>query len=182
MAVATTTHHIAQGVIYKKDGVTITAFTVDHAAGSTPAFGYRIDYAGRSLVISGDTRASENVVRFAKGADVLIHEVIAARPGVLRQSEHARRLVSIHTTPEEAGKVFDRVKPKLAVYTHVGLVGGPAGRAVLAGELVPRTRSTYAGPLEVGEDLMTIVIDDRVSVSRSTTPTRSERATSPTPR
>jgi ribonuclease Z len=72
--------------------------------------------------------------------------------------------VSIHTTPEEAGKIVDRVKPKLAVYTHVGLVGGPAGRAVLAGELVPR--------LEVGEDLMTIVIGDRVSVSRATTPTR----------
>jgi ribonuclease Z len=172
MAAATATHHIAQGVVYKQGGVTVTAFSVDHSAGPTPAFGYRIDYGARSLVISGDTRPSENVVRFAQGADVLIHEVIAARPGALRESERARQTVSVHTAPEDAGRIFDRVKPKLAVYTHIGLVGGPTARAALAAELIPRTRSTYAGPVEVGEDLMTIIIGDRVDVRRFSTPAR----------
>jgi ribonuclease Z len=172
MAAATVTHHVAQGMVYKQGGVTVTAFSVDHSAGPTPAFGYRIDYAGRSLVISGDTRPSENLVRFAQGADVLIHEVIAARPALLRQSERVRRTISVHTSPEEAGKIFDRVKPKLAVYTHVGLVGGPAARAALAAELIPRTRSTYAGPVEVGEDLMTLIIGDRVDARRFTAPVR----------
>src|SRR5688572_10642557 len=67
-ASATPTTHIAEGVVYSQNRVTVTAFRVDHAAGPTAAFGYRIDYAGRSVVISGDTRPSENLVKFAQGA------------------------------------------------------------------------------------------------------------------
>jgi ribonuclease Z len=97
-AAATSARPVVQGVVYEQNGVTVTAFSVDHAAGSTSAFGYRIDYAGRSLVISGDTRPSENLVRFAQGVDLLIHEVIAARPAVLRESERARQTFSAHVT------------------------------------------------------------------------------------
>lgn len=161
---ATSAHVIVEGVVYERNDVRVTAFSVDHAAGSTPAFGYRIDYAGRSLVISGDTRPSENLVRFAQGVDVLIHEIIAARPGVLRESERANQTFNAHTSPEDAGRIFDRVKPRLAVYTHVSLLAGAVARAALAAELLPRTRSTYAGPVQVGEDLMTIVIDERIDV------------------
>ena len=53
----------------------VTAFTVDHAP-IKPAFGYRVDYGGHSVVLSGDTRYSENLIQFSQGADVLIHEVI----------------------------------------------------------------------------------------------------------
>src|SRR5678816_3243713 len=102
----------------------------------------------------------------AQGADVLIHEVIAARPAALRGSERARQTVSIHTSPEDAGRIFDRVKPRLAIYTHVSLLAGPIAKPALAAELIPRTRSTYAGPVEVGEDLMTIIIGERVDVRR----------------
>ena len=167
---ATPTTQIAEGVVYSQNRVTVTAFRVDHAAGPTPAFGYRIDYAGRSVVISGDTRPSDNLVKFAQGADVLIHEVIAAAPGALKASERAKETVGVHTSPEDAGRIFDRVKPRLAVYTHVSLVAGPAGQARLAAEILPRTRATYAGAVEVGEDLMTIVIGDRVEVRRNGRP------------
>ena len=167
VAAGTVSHQIAQGEVYRQNGVTVTAFHVDHAAGSTPAFGYRIDYAGRSIVLSGDTRPSDNLVQFAKGTDVLIHEVIAARPAALAASARAKQTASIHTSPEDAGRIFDRVKPKLAVYTHVSLLGGPAGREILARELLPRTRSTYAGAVEIGEDLMTIVVGEKVEVRRS---------------
>ena len=163
---ATSTRVVVEGVVYQRNGVTVTAFGVDHAAGSTSAFGYRIEYEGRSLVISGDTRPSENLVRFAQGTDVLIHEVIVARAGVLRASEQANRTFDAHTTPEAAGRIFARVNPKLAVYTHVSLLAGPIARSVLSEEILPRTRSTYAGAVEVGEDLMTIVIGDRVDVRR----------------
>jgi ribonuclease Z len=163
---ATTTHLVTQGVVYERNGVTVTAFEVDHAAGATTAFGYRVDYAGRSLVMSGDTRPSENLVRFAQRADVLIHEVIAARPGVLRASERANQTLNAHTSPEDAGRLFDQVKPRLAVYTHVSLLAGPAARDALEAELLPRTRSTYVGSVEVGEDLMTIVIGERIDVRR----------------
>ncbi|MEP6766733.1 MAG: MBL fold metallo-hydrolase, partial [Gemmatimonadaceae bacterium] len=57
-------HEIREGIVYQQDGVTITAFDVDHAP-VAPALGYRIDYAGRSVVLSGDTRVSENLIRHA---------------------------------------------------------------------------------------------------------------------
>lgn len=64
------------GVVYEKNGVKITAFEVDHGR-VKPAYGYRIDYAGRSVVLSGDTRFNENVIRFSQGVDLLVHEVAA---------------------------------------------------------------------------------------------------------
>jgi ribonuclease Z len=150
---------IEQGIVYQKDGVKVTAFTVDHAA-VKPALGYRIDYAGHSVTLSGDTRFSENLIRFAAGSDVLIHEVINplvfGEPGSL--SEARKRIIDHHTTPEQAGIVFKRVAPKLAVYSHIV----PPD----AGDLITTTRKTYDGPLEVGEDLMSINIGDKVTVKR----------------
>jgi ribonuclease Z len=116
-------------------------------------------------VISGDTRPSENLVRFAKGADVLVHEVMAAFPDA-GGGERVRQLLSSHTSPEEAADIFVKVAPKLAVYTHVSLVTTPENRTALLGTIIPRTRSVYAGPLEIGEDLMTIEVTDTVRVRR----------------
>jgi ribonuclease Z len=65
---------IREGIVYQANGVKVTAFLVDHGP-VKPAFGYRVDYRERSVVLSGDTRPSENLVKFAKGADLLIHEV-----------------------------------------------------------------------------------------------------------
>ena len=157
---------IAEGIVYNANGVKITAFDVDHAEAIRPSVGYRIDYGGRSAVISGDTRFSENLIKFAKGADVVIHEVAAAKEDLLRGDEATRRILANHTTPQQAGTVFDRIKPKLAVYTHV-IQLGPAATAVTLQELVAMTRLTYSGPLEVGEDLMSISIGDRVTTERA---------------
>lgn len=158
---------VAEGVVYEQDGVRVTAFRVEHGAGvDVPALGYRVDHAGRSVVISGDTRPSENLIRFAKGTDVLVHEVMIAGDAALKDSDVARRVMSSHTSPEDAGKLFARVRPKLAVYTHVGVVAAPARVPELLAAIVPRTRSTYNGRVELGEDLMTIVIGDAVEVRR----------------
>jgi ribonuclease Z len=84
-----------------------------------PALGYRIDFVGHFGVLSGDTRYSENLIRFSEGADVLIHEGID--PEALRlgnPSASPARMQSViahHTTPEQAWTVFTRAKPKLAV-------------------------------------------------------------------
>jgi ribonuclease Z len=67
------------GVVYERNGVKVTAFEVDHGPGIKPAYGYRIDYKGRSVVLSGDTRYNENVIKYGKGRDLLIHEVGSAR-------------------------------------------------------------------------------------------------------
>lgn len=152
---------IREGVVYEKDGVKVTAFEVDHKP-VTPAFGYRIDHGGRSVVLSGDTRVSENLIRHANGVDVLVHEVAVLetfqRAGTA--PERAKNVVAHHVTPEQAGEVFSRSKPRLAVYSHIVLP------AATEQDLIPATRKTYSGPLEVGEDLMVIEVGDKIQIRR----------------
>src|SRR6185503_10104966 len=66
-------HTLREGIVYDDGKVKVTAFLVDHRP-VEPAFGFRFDSGGKSIVISGDTKPSENLIKFAKGADVLIHE------------------------------------------------------------------------------------------------------------
>ncbi len=153
---------IKQGVIYEKGGVKVTAFDVDHGEMLHPAFGYRIDYAGRSVTISGDTKFNENLIRYAANTDLLIHQVAAAREE-LAVLPAFKVILEHHTKPEEAGVVFTRTKPKLAVYYHFVLLGTPKVPPMTEQEVVEMTRKTYTGPLLVGEDLMAFRIDaDRV--------------------
>ena len=92
---------IEQGVVYQNGDLKVTAFTVDHAP-IKPAFGYRIDYGGHSVVLSGDTRYNENLIHFSQGADVLIHEVIdpeAFRAGnAVFNPERTQKVIAHHTT------------------------------------------------------------------------------------
>ena len=156
----------AGGVVYDKDGVRVTAFEVDHGDVIKPAYGYRVDYDGRSVLISGDTRFDKNVIKYGTGVDVLIHEVAAVRPELLKDGQ-LQRVMAHHTSPQEAGRVFDLARPRLAVYTHLVLLSRPGVPAVTVEELVAQTRETYDGPLVVGEDLMTFKVGKgRVDVVR----------------
>jgi ribonuclease Z len=154
----------SEGVVHDANGVRVTAFKVKH--GEIDAFGFRVDYKGRSVVISGDMSPNENFLKYAEGADVIIHEVAAARPDLLEKSAVVRRIVANHCTPEEAGNNFARIKPKLAVYTHFAFFTGEGEREMTPPEIIARTRTTYAGPVEAGEDLMSITIGDTVTVAR----------------
>lgn len=118
------------------------------------------------MVISGDTRFSENVIKHGTGADLLIHEAAAVRPELLANAQ-VKRVMAHHTSPQEVGTIFSRTRPKLGVYTHLVLLARGKVPALTPEELVAQTRETYDGPLEVGEDLMTFDIGkDRVSVHR----------------
>jgi ribonuclease Z len=154
------------GVVYEKNGVKVTAFEVDHGAAIKPAVGYRIDYKNRSVVISGDTRFNENVIKYGKGADVLIHEVGSARPELLAASVPVQRIIAHHTTPKEAGTVFAQAKPKLAVYTHIVLLSSEKITEPTLDDVVAETRQTYGGPLVVGEDLVSFEVGDAVEMRR----------------
>lgn len=155
---------IKEGVVYEKNDVTVTAFNVDH--GNVPTFGYRIDYGRHSVVISGDTSFSENLIKFSKGVDLLIHEVLVASKEELRTSQQLRSFDKFHTIPEQAGEVFTRIRPKLAVFTHI------QERNHTVDDLIALTRRTYAGPLEVGEDLLVIDVGEEVTVRRLATSLR----------
>jgi ribonuclease Z len=146
-------------VVFDEAGVKVTAFAVNHGDLIKPSVGYRVDYGSRSVTISGDTQFDENLIRHAAGTDLLIHEVfaISAQLATLPQ---LKPVADHHTSPEQAGTVFSRVKPKLAVYSHFVLIG------TTAEEIVPRTRSTYQGPLEAGEDLMRFTVGNGVTVKK----------------
>ena len=147
-----------EGVVYDHDGVKVTAFEVNHGDAVKPAFGFRIDYGGRSAVLSGDTRFNENLIRHATGVDLLVHQVAAAQDALLKQSKPVQIILAHHTKPEEAGVVFSRAKPKLAVFYHFSLQGAPGFPAPTEKDVVEMTRKTYSGPLVVGEDLMAFAI------------------------
>ena len=150
-----------EGVLYEHAGVKITAFEVDHGP-VKPALGYRIDAGGRSVALSGDTRYCENLIKSAAGVDLLIHEVVAPE-SLRRAGVPADRLASVidyHTTPEQAGKVFTRVNPRLAVFSHIVMPSATDE------ELIAPARSGYSGPLEVGEDLMVIEVGEEIVTHR----------------
>ena len=152
------------GSIYDQDGVRVTAFPVNHGELIKPAFGYRVDFAGRSVLISGDTKFDENLIEAGRGVDVVIHEVVAASDELFERYPAFLAIKDHHTTPEEAGRVFDEIQPKLAVYTHlVRLSAGDMPELDLR-DLVEMTRRTYNGPLVVGHDLLTIDVGDSVVV------------------
>jgi ribonuclease Z len=157
--VATNVEEFVQdGVVYQHGGVKVTAFAVEH--GIKPAVGYRIDYDGRSVVLSGDTNFSEIVIKYGAGADLMIHEVAVINPELLKLPAF-QTIMSIHTTPRQAGTLFARIHPKLAVYTHITQLGTPAAPPPSIADIANETRQTYEGPLAVGEDLMTFDIGAR---------------------
>jgi ribonuclease Z len=156
-------HDISEQVVFDRNGVKVTAFLVDHGI-VRPALGYRVDAGGHSVVLSGDTRYSPNLIAHAKGADLLIHEVGAASAQQMSSDAHTRTIMSHHTTPEDAARIFNAVRPKLAVFSHIVL------RGVSADDAVRATRLTYAGPLQLGEDLMRFRVGDSVTVERFVPP------------
>jgi ribonuclease Z len=149
---------ITEGIVFQENGVRVTAFKVNHD--DINAFGFRVDYQGHSVLLSGDTRPSENLVAHAKGVDVVVHEVGMFASG----SDAGRQTVALlHSTPEQAGEEFSKIRPKLAVFSHFSLFGTPEPTM---DELIMRTRTTYQGPLEIGEDLLAISIGESVAVQR----------------
>ncbi|HEY8181450.1 MAG TPA: MBL fold metallo-hydrolase [Thermoanaerobaculia bacterium] len=143
------THVVREGVVYDDGDVRITAFAVDHAP-VKPAFGYRFESGGQTIVVSGDTRPNANLIRFAKGADVLVQE--AYLPEHFDKVDNpavAARLKAYHTSAEEAGEIATAAGVKTLVLTHLI----PAGAEKTFAE---RAAKTFRGKIIVGDDLKTV--------------------------
>lgn len=140
---------IQAGLIYEQSGVKVTAFNNDHGAKVLPSLGYTIEYLGKRIVISGDTKFSDEVVRQAQGADLLIHCVTVIPDALLKQFPQYQSIYDHLSSPEQAAKVFQLARPKRAVFSHIGLNGNATVQ-----DLLERTQKLYDGPLIVGEDLM----------------------------
>jgi ribonuclease Z len=116
-------------VVLEEGGLTITAFPVDHRP-IVPAYGYRFDYAGRSVVVSGDTVKSPSLVAAARGADVLVHEAqanhliamigeAATAAGRDRVAKIMHDIPSYHSTPVQAAEVANEAGVDLLVLYHL---------------------------------------------------------------
>lgn len=154
-------HTLTDGVVFDEGGVKVTAFPVEHDDGN-PAYGYRVDYDGHGVLLSGDTTLNDNVIRHGAKADVIIHNVIAFSQRLSELPEMKGVLAKL-TTPEQAAEVFKRDAPKMAVFSHIVTKELNGARGL--DELIARTRAAgYAGPLTMGQDRMTILIGDAVTI------------------
>jgi ribonuclease BN (tRNA processing enzyme) len=131
---------------------------VDHPP-VKPAFAYRFDSPDRSIVISGDTKRSDALVRLAQGADVLVHEALYV-PAVDRLAARVpnsatlkKSILSHHTSVEDVGRVAEAAGVKTLVLSHFV----PADDPDITDQMwADAARSTYRGRIVVGKDLMEI--------------------------
>jgi ribonuclease BN (tRNA processing enzyme) len=150
-------HEITQpGLVMQDENVKVTCALVEHGM-VKPAFAYRFDAADRSIVISGDTNRSENLVKLAQGADVLVHEAIyvpaidrlvARVPNAATLKEH---LIASHTPVEEAGRVAQEAGVKKLVLSHLVPADDPA---VTDSMWLEAARTHFKGEVVVGQDMM----------------------------
>jgi ribonuclease BN (tRNA processing enzyme) len=144
------------GTVLDDGNVRITAALVDHPP-LDRAFAYRFDAPDRSIVISGDTRKSDALVRLAQGADVLVHEAMfpSAVDRLIANVTNAPRLkasiIGHHTSAEDVGKVAAAAGVKTLVLSHLVPAEDPA---VTDGMWIERARSSFGGTIVVGRDLM----------------------------
>jgi len=151
--------------VYERNGVTISSFPVIHALNG--AVGYKIEYAGRTVVFSGDTRPSRHVVEAATGADLLIHECFQS-PSVVAKTfgidlEIADGIVkSAHTVPDQAGKIFAMAEPRMAALWHLDLRPG-------IDHVLEEINTHYRGPVMVSQDLTVYNVTEEAVVARQAT-------------
>lgn len=146
-------------VVYDAHGLRVTAFRVEHEP-VDPAVGYRFDYAGRSVVVSGDTRKSAEVERHAQGVDLLVHEALVTRlvAVMTEAASNADRqnlakimsdIPSYHTTPVEAAGIAQAAGVRHLLYTHVV---PPLLLPGMESVLLEGVSDAYTGPVTVGRD------------------------------
>ena len=143
------------GVVFEDDRVRITAAWVNHPP--IPALAYRVDTEDRSYVISGDTTPCDSLVELAKGADVLVHEVmhIPSINPLLQRSNGQRlreHLINSHTSSTDVGEIAARAGVEQLVLSHFV----PGSPAVPEETWLADARKGFDGKIVAGQDLMII--------------------------
>jgi ribonuclease Z len=152
--------------VFERNGLRVSAFRVNHAPVDL-ALGYRIEYGGRVVVISGDTIKSDAVIHNAQNADLLIHEALAAdmteratararELGMTRMAKLANDVRGYHTTPVQAAETAAEAHVKKLLITHVF---PPLPNAIAKYLFLRGTHEAYAGPIVLGEDRMRIDLE-----------------------
>jgi ribonuclease BN (tRNA processing enzyme) len=154
-----TVHEFSKpGVVMQNDDVKVSSCLVRHPP-IKQAYAYRFDARNRSVVISGDTAYCPELAAFAKGADVLVHEVmyLPAIESLLKRVPTASRLrehlIAAHTVPEDVGKIAAAAGVKTLVLSHFVPGDDPT---ITDEQWSEGARKSFKGPIIVGKDLMEI--------------------------
>jgi ribonuclease BN (tRNA processing enzyme) len=137
---------VTPGLVYRDRNVTVTAFGVSHGKWEH-AYGYVFQTHDRKIVISGDTRPNESVVKACNGCDVLVHEVYSAERLKTRAPAWRAYHAAYHTSTSELADIASRAKPKLLVLYHQ-LYWGDTDAGLLT-----QIRSKYSGAVVSGRDI-----------------------------
>jgi len=153
-------------VVYQRNGVTITSFPVIHVLSG--AVGYRLDYAGRSVVFSGDTRPCRYLVEACDGADLLIHETFPTAEVLSKKSAMplaiAEMVVNgVHTSPSAAGMVFKEAGARMSAMWHLVVDHETVG------PVFEQMRTRYDGPVVISQDLTVFNVTKEAVVARQRT-------------
>ena len=141
------THEITEGVVFQDDLIEVTAFKINHGSWDN-AFGYRFVTPDKTIVISGDTRPSQNLIRYSEGADILVHEVYS-QAGFDKKTEVWKKYhASHHTSTFELGEIAKKTKPGLLVLHHILFWGATEE------ELLDEISQIYDGLVSIGSDMM----------------------------
>lgn len=147
----------AAGEVFKDDRVRVTA-TLNNHPPIQHSFAFRFDTADRSIVISGDTTYSENVVKLARGADVLVHEVVSRefweRPNAPVPAPVVRHILASHTDAEDVGRIAAEAGVRTLVLSHFVPTEGPG--APTDEQWLDAVRQHFKGTVVLGRDLMEI--------------------------
>lgn len=152
--------------VYERNGVTITSFPVIHMLDG--AVGYRLDYAGRSVVFSGDTRPCHTLVDTCDGADLLIHETFPSAAVFARKTGAPLSLAEaivdgVHTSPTMVGKVFERAGARMSAMWHLAIDHETVG------SVMAEMRAQHDGPVVISQDLTVFNVTDAAVVARQAT-------------
>jgi len=140
------TNEINEGQIYKDSNLTVTAFKVQHGQWDN-AFGFVFQTKDKKIVISGDCTYSENLIKYAKDCDILVHEVYSDA-GLKKRTQRWQDYHStFHTSTYQLADIANQVKPKLLILNHQ-LTFGTSLQSLL-----DELKSKYAGPVVNGADL-----------------------------
>jgi ribonuclease Z len=123
-----------------------------------PAYGFKVECDGRTVVLSGDTTLCDGVIEQAKDCDVLIHEIAGASKWQQSGNEITRRLLSIHTTPEQMNEICRKTQPRLTLLHHISLW------RVTQYDVLRKVQAGYDGQVELGHDRMEILVGDEVRI------------------
>ena len=145
-------HEIAPGLIYSDANVRVTAFAVNHGELSD-AFGFRLETADKTIVISGDTAPTPALIENCTNCDVLIHEAYSQQTyrSVSRKWQAYRR--KYHTSSQELAELANEVRPRLLVLYHRSNPGGGTAVANPENVLLDEIRELYKGNVVTGHDL-----------------------------